>query len=215
MSSFVGHSLAAVTVYVATEFVILPNSDRPKRFWLSKSQLVWLGCLIVMASIPDLDYVVTSWNSANNRGLRVTHSILFSLISPCISILTLLLLKSQQVWRRSIQAILAGLSHIALDLSVGVTPLPLFFPLVKTPYRLPFGILPSAGRIDLHNYYFYRNLGLEIGVLLPLFTIVCLLWLDRISTANRSCFRFIGLSVAIAMLVGASYFIRQNLQLPR
>ena len=214
MSSFVGHSLAAVTVYVATEFVILPDC-RPKRFWLGKSQLIWLGWLIIIASIPDLDYVVKSWNSYQNQGLRISHSIAFSLIAPCLTTLAFLLLKSRQVWRRSFQVILAGLSHLALDLLVGVTPLPLLFPLVKVPFKLPFGILPSAGRIDPDNYYFYRNLCLEMGVLLPLLIIVCLLSINRVSSERNRFFRLSGLSLAIALLMCAGYFIRQNLQLPR
>ena len=214
MSSFVGHSLAAVTVYVATEFVILLDS-RPKQFWLGKSQLIWLGWLIVIASIPDLDYVIDSWNSYQNQGLRITHSTTFSLMAPCLTILTLLLLKSQQVWRRGFQVILAGLSHLALDLLVGVTPLPLLFPLIKIPFKLPFGILPSAGKIDLDNYYFYRNLGLEMGVLLPLLIIVCLLSINRVSSDKNSFFRLSRLSLAIALLICAGYFMRQNLQLPR
>ena len=216
MSSFIGHSLAAVTVYVATEYVILPEGDRQKRFRSSTQQLIWVGCLIVTASIPDLDYVVNALNSYQNQGLRITHSIAFSLIVPCLAIAVLLLLKSQQVWRRGIQAILAALSHLILDLSVGVTPLPLLFPFIKTPFKLPFGILPSAGRINLQNYYFYRNLGLEMGVLIPLFLITCLLAFNRILAAeNLWLFKFAGLSLAIALLICASYFVGQNLQLPR
>lgn len=66
------------------------------------------------------------------------------------------------------QVILAGLSHLLLDLLVGVTPLPLFWPLSNLTMRLPFGLLPSAGRIQLTNPYFYRNLLIELGILLPL-----------------------------------------------
>lgn len=111
---------------------------------------------------------------------------------------------------------MAGLSHLILDLSVGVTPLPLLLPLVKISFKLPFGILPSAGRVDLQNYYFYRNLWLEMGVLLPVFVVTCLLGFNKVSTVkNLPLFKFIGLSSAIAMLICASYFIGKNLQLPR
>ena len=216
MSSFLGHSLAAVTVYVATEFWLVPPNDPRVKSWFKSDRLVWIGWLVIVASIPDLDYVVKFWNSSNHQGLRITHSILFSLIVPCLSILVLLLLKSDRIWRRSIQVTLAGLSHLVLDLSVGVTPLPLLFPLVKISFRLPFGILPSAGRIDLQNHYLYRNLGLEMGVLLPLFIITCLFSLNKRATVkNRFWLKFLGLSLAIAMSICASYFIQQNLQLPR
>ncbi|MEL6927047.1 MAG: metal-dependent hydrolase [Cyanobacteria bacterium J06600_6] len=216
MSSFAGHSLAAITVYVATGCVILPQGDRPQPLKVNPKQLIWLGCLIVIASIPDLDYVAQSWNSSNNQGLRVTHSLVFSLIAPCLAIAVLRLLKSQRIWLRSCQATFAGLSHLVLDLLVGVTPLPLLFPLIKIPFKLPFGILPSAGKIDLYNYYFYRNLGLEMGVLMPLFLITCLFGYDKVLTAkNPLPFRFFGLMLAIALLICAGHFMQQNLQLPR
>ena len=212
MSSFLGHSLAAATVYVATEFTLPVAKEKS---WLKSDRLFWLGWLIVVASIPDLDYVVHAWNSTNNQGLRITHSTLFSLIAPCLTIAWLWLGKRQHIGKKIIQVVMAGLSHLALDLSVGVTPLPLLFPFVKIPFKLPFGILPSAGRIDLDNYYFYRNLWLEMGVLLPLFIIACLLGIDRSAAKNHSLLKFIGLSVAIVLLICAGYFVRQNLQLPR
>ena len=211
MSSFLGHSLAAATVYAATEFICLAG----EKSWLKSDRLAWLGWLIVVASIPDLDYVIHAWNSTNNQGLRITHSILFSLTVPCLTIVWLWLGKRQNPGKKSIQVVMAGLSHLALDLSVGVTPLPLLFPFVKIPFKLPFGILPSAGRINLDNYYFYRNLWLEMGVLLPLFIIVCLFGINRSTAKNTALFKFVGLSVAIALLICAGYFIQQNLQLPR
>ena len=61
----------------------------------------------------------------------------------------------------------AGLSHLVLDLLVGVMPLPLLWPLARTECRLPFGLLPSAGAIRLFNPYLYRNLLIEMGVLVP------------------------------------------------
>ncbi|AFY39016.1 hypothetical protein Lepto7376_2756 [[Leptolyngbya] sp. PCC 7376] len=42
------------------------------------------------------------------------------------------------------------------------------WPLDKTAFKLPFGLLPSAGKPSLSNYFFYYNLGIEMGVLLPL-----------------------------------------------
>ncbi|NEO85783.1 MAG: hypothetical protein F6J87_16255 [Spirulina sp. SIO3F2] len=55
-----------------------------------------------------------------------------------------------------------------LDLLVGVTALPLFWPFDAHRFKLPFGLLPSAGKISLSNPYFYSNLKIELGVLLPL-----------------------------------------------
>ena len=219
MSSFIGHTVAAITVYVATEPVnfSMSISDRLKHFWRNKKQFLCLSWLIVVASIPDLDYVVKAWQSSNNQGLRITHSVLFSLIVPSFTIAVLFLLKTKRrkLWLFSIQVVLAGLSHLLLDLLVGVTPLPLFFPVVNLPFKLPFGILPSAGKIDFNNYYFYRNLKLEMGVLLPVLGLVCLLG-DR---ANKSQYRqimfVIKLLASAILLVCCVHFINLNLALPR
>ncbi len=54
-----------------------------------------------------------------------------------------------------------------LDLLVGGTPLPLLWPLSPVLCKLPFGILPSAGRLQLGNHLLYQNLGIELGVILP------------------------------------------------
>ena len=53
------------------------------------------------------------------------------------------------------QSILAGLSHLLLDMLTGVLPLALLYPYLQV-FRLPFGLLPSAGKIQLTNYLFYR-----------------------------------------------------------
>ncbi|MGF1522629.1 MAG: hypothetical protein ACFBSF_09970 [Leptolyngbyaceae cyanobacterium] len=46
--------------------------------------------------------------------------------------------------------------------------MPLLFPVNHTLFKLPLGLLPSAGRIQLDNYFLYRNLLIELGVLLPI-----------------------------------------------
>lgn len=51
---------------------------------------------------------------------------------------------------------------------VGVTALPLLWPITSNVFKLPFGLLPSAGKPSLSNYYFYCNLGIEMGALVPL-----------------------------------------------
>ena len=82
-------------------------------------------------------------------------------------------------------AVLAGLSHLVLDFLVGVTPLPLLWPLDSAAFSSPVGILPSAGRIQLSNYYFYRNVLIEVGVLAPLYYVARELYLGERGTRNR------------------------------
>ncbi|MDY6802505.1 MAG: hypothetical protein SXA11_01680 [Cyanobacteriota bacterium] len=52
---------------------------------------------------------------------------------------------------------------------VGIAGFYLFWPFSSFKPKLPFGLLPSAGKLALDNYYLYANLVLEFGVLLPLF----------------------------------------------
>ncbi len=174
MSSFIGHSLIGSTIFVASK------NDRNHRLLTpySYSNLIWLGWFIVVANTPDLDYIIPFLHPSSNDGLRITHSLLFSLILPLSTFVYLQFnLQHKQKWiKYIIPLIFAGLSHLVLDLLVGVTPLPLLFPFTENTFKLPFGILPSAGKIDLSNYYFYHNLGIELGVIIPL---ICILLLTK------------------------------------
>lgn len=125
-----------------------------------------------MALAPDLDYAVPALQASHHHGLRITHSILVSLLLPLTTGVWLMFRKNKDVQRLSLrshplEAVFAGLSHLVMDLLVGVTPLPLLWPLSSHPLKLPFGILPSAGRLQLGNSLLYQNLGIELGVLVP------------------------------------------------
>ncbi len=133
-------------------------------------RVLWGGGLIIAAVLPDLDYVVPWLHPSAHDGLRITHSLLFAALLPT---LTLLGLKFAGVGRRMLKRsglllVLAGFSHLGMDLLVGVTALPLLWPASDRLFRLPFGLLPSAGKLSWVNFYFYYNLLIELGVLLPL-----------------------------------------------
>ena len=164
MSSFIGHSLAGLTVYLTTtEFQVSRQESIRKN-------LPWLMWLISIASMPDIDYLIPALILQHDgHRVRTTHSLIGVLIVPVCTILGLWLLgrRGKTLKLRSWQAILAGLSHLLLDLLTGVLPLPLLYPHLEV-FRLPFGLLPSAGKIQLNNYLFYRNLSIELGVILPL-----------------------------------------------
>ncbi|HEY0098153.1 MAG TPA: metal-dependent hydrolase [Pyrinomonadaceae bacterium] len=178
MSSFLGHGLAAYSLF---------SLDRRK--WPStRRRAMWLGWLVVLASAPDIDYLVPALGSPAHQGSRITHSVAFSLILPLSSVGVLYFVQGLKSQRRllSICAVLAGLSHLVLDFLVGVTPLPLLWPLGSTPFVSPVGILPSAGRIQLSNYYLYRNVLIEVGVLAPLFYVARELYLGERGARNRA-----------------------------
>lgn len=178
MSSFLGHGLAAYTLFS------LDGWKRPALGW----RAMWLGWLLVLACAPDIDYLVPALGSPAHQGSRITHSIVFSLILPLFSVGVLYFVKGLKSQRRllSICAVLAGLSHLGLDFLVGVTPLPLLWPLGSTAFSSPVGILPSAGRIQLSNYYLYRNLLIEAGILAPSYYVARALYLGEINTRNRA-----------------------------
>lgn len=199
MSSFLGHSLAAYSLFS------LDQRKRPSKFWRAG----WLAWLVVLASAPDIDYVIPALASPAHQGIRITHSIAFSLILPLLSIGGLYFIKSLNSQRGllSVCAVLAGLSHLVLDFLVGVTPLPLFWPLDAAAFASPVGLLPSAGRVQLSNYYFYRNLLIEVGVLAPLCYVARELYRGEVSARNRA-------KVLILLLV-AGGFIAWSVSLSR
>lgn len=144
--------------------------------------------MIALASAPDIDYLIPALNSSANHGLRITHSIVFSLIMPLCVCGAPRLARSPATQRGSLSicAALAGLSHLVLDFLVGVTPLPLLWPISVETYVSPIGILPSAGRIRVLNYYFYRNLLIEIGVLAPTLYVAREFYRGKLTIENRA-----------------------------
>lgn len=107
----------------------------------------------------------------------------------------------------SVCAVLAGLSHLVLDFLVGVTPLPLLWPFDSAAFASPVGVLPSAGRIQLSNYYFYRNALIEVGVLAPVCYVARQLYLGEVSARDRA-------RVLILLLV-AGCFVAWSVSLSR
>jgi hypothetical protein len=163
MSSFIGHSLTGFYIYALEK---QPTSNFRKKCWL-----IWL---IIIACFPDIDYLFTNLRiiSSQQQIIRTTHSFAISLFLPVITIIFLLSRQNTHINSliiRSRQALLAGLSHLILDFLVAVMPLPLLYPLSVETFKSYIGILPSAGKISLTNYFFYRNLLIEQGILIPLF----------------------------------------------
>jgi inner membrane protein len=205
MSSFVGHNLAGLTVYLTTT-----ELQANRQYISNRDNSLWLMWLVLIASIPDVDYLIPSLILQHDRHrVRTTHSFVGVLIVPFCTILVLWLLgkRGKTLKLRSWQAILAGLSHLLLDLLTGVLPLPLLYPSMEV-FRLPFGLLPSAGKIQLTNYLSYRNLLIELGVILPLLLSLFLATRDATPFGKH---RFM---IAAGLLVSA-YFMNWAFMLSR
>ena len=199
MSSFLGHSLAAYSLFS------LDRRGRPSTLWGA----AWLAWLVVLASAPDIDYLVPALASTAHQGSRITHSIALSMVLPLFSVGVLYFVNGLKSQRRllSVCAVLAGLSHLVLDFLVGVTPLPLLWPLDSAAFASPVGILPSAGRIQLSNYYLYRNVLIELGIVAPVYYVARWLYLGEISARDRA-------RVLILLLV-AGCFVAWSVSLSR
>ena len=157
MSSFVGHGLAAFTIGKSLQ------SGTGSKF-----NLFWQIWLIISALAPDIDYLVLRLNAPHNGGIRITHSIAFSLILPFLGVICLFLFDRKNIIRGGLQACLAGVSHLFMDALVGSRQGdPWLYPFLPDTYRLMVGVLPSSATISLRNFYFYRNLIIECGILIP------------------------------------------------
>jgi len=199
MSSFLGHSLAAYSLASAARY----------RQGSATLKLIWAVWLIVLASAPDIDYLIPALNSRAHHGLRITHSVAFSLALPlCTAVILCLVSRDRrELTTLSVCAALAGLSHLVLDFLVGVTPLPLLWPFSTAVFASPAGILPSAGRVQLSNYYLYRNLLIETGILAPILYVARGIYCGSLGVQNRTRI--------IVLLMVAGCFIVWSLSLSR
>lgn len=128
-----------------------------------------LPAFVFLAVCPDLDYFAIWWWHAQ-PALRLTHTLLFAVAASLLMWGFTAPLRSRSLADVPFPALLlASLSHPLLDLLVGAHGVPLLWPFTDRQVTLPFGVLPSAGRLALDNYYLWRNLLIELGILVPLF----------------------------------------------
>lgn len=201
MSSFIGHSLAGLTTYTITRQLQSNRLSESRRFYW-----IWPIWLLVVASMPDIDYLIRVLRIQQaDQTIRITHSLLGAILMPGCTILVLWLLgkRGKSFKFQSLQVILVGLSHLLLDMLTGVSALPLLYPFSLQTFKLPFGLLPSAGRIRLTNYFFYRNIFIELGVLIPLSISLLLSIRDSTRSGNRLLVIAAGLVVSLCFVIWA------------
>lgn len=128
--------------------------------------------LILLAVLPDFDYFAI-WFFHIDVHPRITHTLMFCLSAAAIAWLVATPYRHQSINVPEFLSLsLAACSHLLLDLLVGVHGLPLLWPFSPTEITIPIGLLPSAGRLSVTNYYLWRNLLIEVGVLFPILTII-------------------------------------------
>ncbi|TAK75355.1 MAG: metal-dependent hydrolase [Aquabacterium sp.] len=191
MSSFMGHAGAGAAAFLAAYR------------WRNRGARVVLPAAVALAMAPDIDYLAL-WLFQARGPLRLTHSLLFCLAA---ALLVWWLLPRVAGMRRDAKLLLvlsaAACSHLLLDWLVGVHGLPLWWPLEQRACASPIGVLPSAGRVDVGNRYFWRNLLIECGVLWPvLLAVVALCRGVRLRTMLRA-----GLPVLAAWAVFVAWSV--------
>jgi inner membrane protein len=155
MSSIFGHAL----VGAAIGSNIKSNETR------EKTALCLFYAALSIA--PDLDYLPT-WFAGLSMEPRYSHSIGGCFFISVLGLVFARLFFTSLLSGLSVALIfLSPLSHILLDFMVGVHKNPLFWPFSSNTYSSSFGVLPSAGRLNLTNFYLWRNFAIETGVLLP------------------------------------------------
>lgn len=158
---------------------------------------------VALAICADVDYLAV-WTFGYSAHPRVTHSLLFALVAALLARTALRRRDNAPVPIAGL--LIASVSHPILDLLVGAHGVPMLWPW-RTEVSLPFGMLPSAGALDPTNYFLWRNLLIELGILLPFFAL--LIALVR-RAASRATWRRV---VLIAPLWLA--FVAWSMMLPR
>lgn len=156
MTTFIGHAATGAAIYLCKN-----RLNEPQTRW-------GLPLLIFLAIAPDLDYLLL-WFFKFNLQSRISHSLAFCLfISTLLWILIHKFRHNYLKYPTLSMLILASSSHLILDLLVGVHDLPIFWPFATGGIMLPIGILPGAIHIvNSPNYYFWRNLFIECGIIFP------------------------------------------------
>lgn len=191
MSSIMGHAAAGITVFLSCA-----------RWRDSRSRRALVPC-VILTICADFDYFVV-WAFGYAAKPRVTHSMVFAL---AVAVVARAAMRRATAARIPITGLLtASLSHPVLDLLVGAHTVPLFWPL-GAETSISIGVLPSAGALDPANYYLWKNLLIELGVLLPVFALVIAL---ARHTAGRDM-------ATRAMLIAPLWlaFVAWSISLPR
>ena len=156
MSSFLGHTLIGFAI----------GSREVKGSSVNRAFTLLLFAFLAMS--PDVDYLFI-WILGYEIEPRYTHSLGFCLMASSVALMSIWGLTSKRLSKSFVLSIiLAPLSHLVLDYFVGVHKSPFLWPLYVQSICSRFGVLPSAGKIDISNIYFWRNLIIEMAVLVPL-----------------------------------------------
>ena len=156
ISSFLAHAMVGISLV-------------PEKKNLSFKEMFFVSFFfILLAWSPDIDYLI-NYLRGEPMPIRYTHSIGYIFLMLLFSLLLRELFFKKYLKHIPILSLFfASSSHLLLDFLVGVHGNPYLYPFSSEVFVAPFGILPSSGRIDIHNYYFWRNMTIEVAIFLPI-----------------------------------------------
>ena len=155
MSSFVAHALVGASCLVLA---------RPRTF---QHALPLVLAAAFLGLSPDIDYILL-WTTGWRPDPRITHSLAFvSLVSLLLWSMVRVISTQLASYKLLLIFFVAAVSHLVLDALVGVTQNPIVWPFMAEGFSFPYGVLPSAGKPNPFNYYFWRNLLIELSIILP------------------------------------------------
>jgi inner membrane protein len=158
MSTLLAHIAAGTAIYFSYSRL------RSLHTWWA------LPCFVFLAVMPDFDYFAI-WIFGIKQSVRITHTLLFCLMMGTAAWLLTRHRHKHAIHSRPLHIavfLLAPLSHLLLDFSVGAHSLPVFWPLPDGELMSPVAILPAV--IHTRNFFnpaMWRNFILETLVLLP------------------------------------------------
>jgi hypothetical protein len=158
MSTPLGHVAAGIAIYFSCSRLRSPHTA-----WA-------LPCFVLLAVLPDVDYLMI-WFAGLRQQTRMTHSVLFCVLSGLAAYMLTRPLQRHTVTARPLGMagfMLAPLSHLVLDFSVGTHTVPLFWPLPDAELISPLTLLPNVVHArSIANLALWRNAALELLVLVP------------------------------------------------
>lgn len=152
MSSFLAHAAVGVSIGVGR-----------------RKSVSLIASLVVLSWAPDIDYAFRMLGYEPT--VRWTHSFVFVLLVwIAANALARATIRNERISAIAPLFLAALLSHLLMDFLVGLKSYgdPLFWPLSDKTYSSPVGLLPAAGKLDPRNYYLWRNLLIEAGMIGPL-----------------------------------------------
>jgi inner membrane protein len=132
-------------------------------------------CFVLLAVMPDFDYFAI-WIFGIRQSVRLTHTLLFCLAMGMAAWMLTRHRHQGGVHSRSLCMagfLLAPVSHLLLDFSVGAHSLPLLWPLMDEELMSPVGVLPGVIHTrNVLNPTMWRNFLLETMVLMPVLVLL-------------------------------------------